>query len=465
MIALLGRWMKANSVILVNAGALAGTTACTSVLGFVYWWLAAREFSPDAVGTASALVSAMMLLGNCCMLGMGTLLITELPRQPTKAPSLISTALLAVGGAGGCVGVAFALVAGYLSVGFQPLSASAIDIAIFAAGVTLSSVTLVLDQALVGLLLGSLQLGRNVLFAVAKLAILFVAGLVLLHASGITIYTTWAAGSAFSLLALAAYTLFKRGALAKDYLPQWRVLRKLSAPALLHHLLNLALQGPMFILPMLVTVLLSVRMNAWFYVSWMLASFIFTISFALTTVLHATNSAQHTTVARKVRLTMGLAFLISLSANCLLQSGAKYILGLFGGSYAEQAVWTLRILALSAFPLIIRNHYLSICRIQDHITRALRIMLPGAFLELSAAAIGARLGGLSGLSLGWCIAICLEAMVMFPVVYKALEFKNLYLPVAAEPPVRVDQHLPAAEFTARIETGPVRPGQGLRNDR
>src|SRR5881227_2001050 len=75
------QWVQVNSIILVNAGSLVGTTAVTSVLGFVYWWLAAREFPPEVIGIASASISAMMLLGNFCMLGLGTLLITELPRQ------------------------------------------------------------------------------------------------------------------------------------------------------------------------------------------------------------------------------------------------------------------------------------------------------------------------------------------------------------------------------------------------
>jgi hypothetical protein len=47
-------------------------------------------------------------------------------------------------------------------------------------------------------------------------------------------------------------------------------------------------------------------------------------------------------------------------------------------------------------------------------------MLPGGLLELGAAAIGAHLGGLAGLSIGWVIAICIESMFMFHTVYKAV---------------------------------------------
>ncbi len=221
----------------------------------------------------------------------------------------------------------------------------------------LASPPLVLDQVLIEFLRGSLQLGRNLLFAVAKLAILFMVGIELSYATGITIYDTWTAGSALSLSAVVGYAVFKSKSAGRDYLPQWSLLRKLGPAALQHHFLNLTLQAPNLTLPVLVTVLLSAKMNAWFYVSWMIASFVFTVPVALTTVLHAMNSAQRTTVLHKVRLTVGLGLVASLAANCLLQFDMQQVLGLFGSGYAEQAAWTLRFLALAAFPLTIIYPY------------------------------------------------------------------------------------------------------------
>jgi len=423
---LLYQWVKTNSVILVNAGSLVGTTAVTSVLGFAYWWLAAREVPPEVVGIASASVSAMVLLGSFCVLGLGTLLITELPRQPGQAASLINTALIVVGGVGVSTGVTFAVVAPYVSADFQVLRASVADIVIFASGVSLTAITLVLDQALIGLLWGGLQLWRNTLFAVVKLAALLVVGLLLSYKAGITIYATWAFGNVLSLAMLAAFVVFKKGWPGRNYLPQWRLLRKLGPAALQHHLLNLTLQAPTLALPVLVTALLSARANAWFYVSWMIASFVFIVSYALTAVLHAMNSAQQSTLTQKARVTIGLALVTSVLVNCILLFDTKQILGLFGSTYAEQAAWTLRILALGAFPLIIKNHYISICRIQDRIAQAMLSMAPGGLLELCAAALGGFLGGLSGLSLGWVLAICVESMFMFRTVYKVVRFTGAY---------------------------------------
>jgi O-antigen/teichoic acid export membrane protein len=419
------QWIKTNFVILINAGSLISTTAVTSVLGFAYWWIAARSFSPETVGLASAAISAMMLLGTVCILGLGTLLIGELPRQPGKEGPLISAALIVVGAAGGCAGVVFALVAPFVAADFQVLRAGIEDILLFAIGVSLTAITLVLDQALIGLLRGGLRLWRNTIFSVAKLAALFAVSLWLSHAMGLTIYATWAVGNAVSVAALAGFAILKRSGFRSTYWPEWGLLRKLRSAALQHHMLNLTLQAPTLALPVLVTILLSATTNAWFYVAWTIASFVFAVPIALTTVLYATVSGRPAVLAHKTRLTLGLASGTCVLAACVLLLGTKQVLGLFGHIYAEEAAWSLRILALGALPLIIKNHYTTLCRIQDRIRSTMLPMVAGTLIELGAAALGARFGGLSGLSLGWVAALCAEAAFMSRTVFMAVRPREI----------------------------------------
>jgi O-antigen/teichoic acid export membrane protein len=414
------RWVKTNRVMLANTGSLVCTNLITSALGFMYWWLAARLFSPEAVGLASAAISAMALLATISLLGFGSLLIGELPRQPGKAQSLVSTAILLVGGAGGLAGVVFAMLTPLISKDLQGLRAGPAGIALFAAGVSLAAVTFVLDQALIGLLRGGLQLWRNTLFAATKLVALLAAGLYLASRVGLTIYATWAIGNVFSVLALFAFALARGRLSLKACLPQWGLLSRLRSSALQHHILNLTIMAPIQMLPVLVTILLSARVNAWFYVSFTLANFVSIVLFALTTVLYAMHAAEPAGIARQIRLTLSLSIAISILANCVLFFGARQILNLFGPAYAQQAAWSLRILGLSAFPVIIKDHYIAISRIHNRMAYAIKPMAIGALLELSGPVIGARLGNLAGLSLGWVLALTIEALYMSAAVYRAL---------------------------------------------
>src|SRR5688572_8797217 len=89
-------WLQQNRSLIMNSGALVGTALINSGLGFLYWWLAARVYEQSVVGIASAVVSAMILLGSVAMLGLGTLLVGELARRKGEESVLISTSIAAV---------------------------------------------------------------------------------------------------------------------------------------------------------------------------------------------------------------------------------------------------------------------------------------------------------------------------------------------------------------------------------
>lgn len=410
--------MKTNGVLFFNAGSLVATFGVKSGLGYAYWWVAARQFTPAAVGIASASISAMTLLGTLCMLGVGTLLIRELPRQPGQEVALISAGLLVVACLGGCIGLLFALGVPSLSADLLPLRASGQTVALFALGVGLATMNLVLDQVLIGLLRGDLQLWRNIVFAGAKLAALVAAGLWLVQRGGLTIVATWILADALSFSALAAFAAARGKWSISRALPKWRLVRKLGPSALQHHLLNLLLIGPNLALPALVTVLISATANGWFYIAFLIADVVYVVPQALVTALYAVSSTQPAVLAHKIRLTMGMAVITCVVANVFLLVGGSQLLGLFGPSYAQQGLWSLRLLGLGAFPFLLKDLYVAIARIQDRIASALLPLAAGALLEVGSAVLGARLGGLMGLSLGWVVAVCIEALLIVPTVYR-----------------------------------------------
>jgi len=405
--------------ILKNASSLVGTQAITSAFGFLYWWLAARKFPPQAVGLASASVSAQLLLGTISIMGFGTLLMGLLRRERDLAGNLIASAIAAVGLAGSIIGLLFVWSTSWISSELIVWSANIWNALLFAASVALTSILLVLDQALIGLLLGSIQLWRNTIFALAKLGVLFAFSFWLSTRSGITIYATWFIGNLFSLAFLISYAIIKGDGIF-DYRPKIGLIRKLGVDALVHHSLNLALQVPGFALPVIVTILLSAQQNAYFYAAWMIASFGFVGPIALATVLYAVGSADKVRLAQKFRLTLKLSLLIGFLACGGLIVIADRILDLFGSDYSNQAAGCLRILSLAVFPIIFKNLYVAIYRIRNRISTATRWVILGSFLELILAAAGCTAAGLVGLCTGWVIAVFVEGLIMSPVVFRVI---------------------------------------------
>ncbi len=415
-------WLRTNSTILSNAASLVGTTVVTSVLGFAYWFVAARYFPTYAVGLSSALISTMSLISMFCTLGMGTMLVGELPQRQGEETRLITTALLVVGSVGTFCGLLFALIAPLLASDFQILHRSLLTTLLFAVGVGLTTMTLVTDQALIGLLRGDLQLWRNTLFAGCKLLLLFLISFLLLRDATMAIYATWLVGVVFSLLLLLAVAVFKGAFRARKPHAQGNILSYLGRTAIQHHLLNILLQLPSMALPTLVTIILSATQNAWFYVAFMLANFVYVASRSLATVLFAVRSPKPHEMARKMRLTVGTAMGFNLFAVAMLSLGSRQVLSIFNPGYAQHASASLALLCLGAFPITIKDHYVAIARVEQRMKEVLLPIALSALLELTGAAVGAYFFGLAGISAGFVLALCIEALFQMHAVYHVARF-------------------------------------------
>ena len=402
----------------MNAGSLISSLGVSAGLGFVYWWVAARYFAKPEVGLASALIAAMNLLGAFGIVGLGTLLMGKLARRASDESAysrsgLVVTALLVAAVVSTLFGLGFVLLAPRFSSEFAVLQTRP-DLAVsFVFGVAITGVTLVLDQAVIGLLRGGLQFWRNVIFAVVKLVFVVVIGLWWFGGKDAAIlYNTWTMGNLVSLIGFGVLA-WRSGLRLRTWRPNLGVLRELPGEALRHHMLNLALQTNALALPVIVTVLLSAEVNASFAMAWLLASFVSTIPFSLGMALYAVGSRTgQSNLGQKIRLSLRLSTGVAVIANIGLWLGADVIIGIFGPAYREQAPWALRLLTLAVFPIIIKDHFIAIRRVSGRMAQTAGMAALGGALELSGAVIGALIGGLYGLCIGRFIGFCLEALLM-----------------------------------------------------
>ncbi len=410
-------WVKDNRVLLWNASSLIGTTTVTSGLGFVYWWLAARLFPTSTVGIASSAISAMMFLSTAGMLGMDTLLIGELSRNSHKADYLITGSLLIAGVVAGLLGIVFAMAAPLLSPELSLLAQEGWIILLFAAGVSCNALVMIVDQSLIGLLRGGLQLWRNGIFASVKLIALGIVFFGFVQRNALIIYATWIFGNILSLAVL--YWMITSAGKKITWRLDWQLVRRYSRTSLDHFVLNLSLRAPSMILPIVTTILLSATTSAAFFIAWMIANFVFVIPAHLSTALYAVGANKPELFAQKLRMTLKTSFVAGVTISAIMWLGSDFVLNLFGSSYAQQAAWSLRILSVGIFPLIIRFHYVAICRVHGQIVSAAKLIMAGSLLSIILAALGALVDGLIGLTMGWLIGACAESLIASLPVYRA----------------------------------------------
>jgi O-antigen/teichoic acid export membrane protein len=408
--------LAGHSDLLSNAATLLGSTGITSVLGFTFWDFAAREFSPRAVGYGSAAVSAMTLLGTIGVFGLGTVLIGELPRRRPRA-GLVSAALLACGIGSLALGLAFALAGPLGGSRFGDIVGGPLQAVIFVAGVALTAVSSVFDQATIGLLRGRVQLTRNLVFALAKMAVLPVTAVLLHDQLGAGITVSWVAGTAVSMAGSALWLRLHGTPVLPR--PDWAVLRALGKSALAHNWLNLAIAVPATVIPVLATVVVSPAANAAFYVAWMVISFLCAVPIHLSTVLFAVASADPKAISRKLRFSLKVSFGVGVPGVLLLCFGAHAVLSLFGGNYPREGTFPMWMLALSYLPGLPKVFYVAVCRAAGKVSRAAVVLTVFAAIELAAAAAGGAVGGLRGFSMAIFVVITVEGLATTPAIVRA----------------------------------------------
>jgi O-antigen/teichoic acid export membrane protein len=411
----LQRMVKRNGDLLSNSGALMATSVMTSLLGFVYWWVAARSFPSEAVGAASAAISAMTLIGTLGMFGMGTLLISELPRAKSGQWSLISTCVLVAATVSAVGALVYVVLSLFVIHGLRASLGSPLGTVLLVVAICLNGAMLVLDEGLVGLLAGHLQLLRNAYFAVGKLVMIVILALLPVAVTGSSVLATWVAGMVLSLVFISV-SLRSRG--AGPIRPRLSAIRGLARQAMDHNLLNVALFLPRICLPLVVTSVVSTRATAAFYTAWMVVAFLAMIPGSIATTLFAVASGDSAALRAKVRIGLVIALGLGIPLSSGIALLARPIMGLFGESYAATAGAALSILAPTYAAGVMRQFYVTISRLSRRTGRASFFAIVMGVVELCAAWAGGRHAGLTGLVTWLAVVMVAEGLVMAPPVLR-----------------------------------------------
>ena len=405
-----------------NAASLAGATLGTSALGLAYWFVAARMFDPAAVGVGSAAVSGRARVASLSSLGLATYVMGDAQRLPGQRRSAVATTLFASGVSTAVVALAYVLAVPVVSPELRSLTSSPWVVLLFVVGTTATAIGMVLDSALLGALHGNVQLYRNMVFGVLKLVLLVAAGWLALGGGGLTLFGTWVVGLVLSLAGLAVLRRgWTRALLAELRLSAVVVfLRDVAPPVLRHQVLNLGLRAPPLVLPVIVITAVSAQANANFYIAWQVMMAAFVLPGSLATMLYAVGAEDTEALAQRLRSTLLLSATLTVAATVLLAGGARWILSVFGAQYAANGTATLVVLALAGIPTLVKNLYVAVCRVTRRTAAAVPLVYVGGALELILPLLGGRQWGLLGLSLGWLLAVVLEAVLMLPLLVRAL---------------------------------------------
>jgi O-antigen/teichoic acid export membrane protein len=382
-----------------NAYYLMANTAVNSLSGFVFWTVAARFYTADDVGVASAMISAMLLLASLSSLGLGTGLIRFLPGAGEIADRMLDSSLTFLTVTSLVAAIVFLAGLSLWSPALTFIHGEPILMVSFVLFVLLCALSTVINQVFVAHRAAKYMLLCSVVVGIFKVSLP-----ILLAAFYGTFGVFASVGIAVAVSLGVALTWFlpsvQTGYLLRPRI-SLRILRELVPYSIGNHLAALLARAPQIILPIMVLNVLGARESAYSYVAWMLAGTLFTISGAISTSTFAEGSNEEGFLKDNVRRALSLTALLSLPAVLLMLIVGDKLLLFFGREYAKEGGGLLIILALSA-PLVgVNNIYLAIKRVtkEVRIILVLSVLIAGSTLGLGYSLMSRY--GIAGTGIGW----------------------------------------------------------------
>lgn len=391
--------------------ALMTDTGANAVLGIVFWAAAARLYSPDQVGRASALITAATLLSTLAQLNLGNVYARFLgPAGRRQRPMVLA-------GYAGVVLLALLLGVGYAVLGpGDVLFADVLERWLFPAAVAVLAIFVLQDMILISLDRAMWVPVENIAWGLAKLGLLVgVATVQPVHG----IVLSWIVPSLAALLAVSAYLCLRRWPSGPPARLPGR--RELTSAVGGEYVIGLVSTAVPLALPLLVVHQLGLAANAYFSVPWLFASSLSLLMWNVASILLVEASSRPAHLAALLRRALRMALAVGVLGGVGLWTVGPLLLSVLGPAYAENSVWLLRFTALAAPAVAIVVVWTTAARSQGWLRAVLGLQLGiGVSLLGLATVLLHRWEAVAGIGVAFAMVQWTAALMVLPSLHRLL---------------------------------------------
>jgi O-antigen/teichoic acid export membrane protein len=393
-----------------NAVYLIAANAVNALVGFAFWLIAARFYSPVDVGLASAAISGASLLAMLANFGLGYGLIRFLPHSSKNANSLLNSCF----SLGSLTSIIIALIflggLGFWSPALLFITHNPIYLTAFLLFVLASTLSILTWETFIAQRRVGFVLAGGLIFNLLRLPLVI---LLAAFFPSFGIFTS--VGIALGVTLLIGIFFFLPQA-QPGYRPFFAVNRKVVNEMLhfsfANYLSVLFWAAPGLVLPIIVVNLLGADLNAYFYIAWAIGGVLSVIPGAASISLFAEGSYEQERLGISVWRSLKMILLLLVPAVMLVLAFADRLLLFFGTAYAENATTLVRILAVSSLPLAINTVYLAIKRVEKKLKVIVSLTAFVAVVTLGLTYFLLPHMGINGAGIAWLISQAVIALVI-----------------------------------------------------
>ncbi len=376
-----------------------------AALGFAFWIIMARLFSPGDVGTASSLISAIALIAYFALFGLNSTLVRFLPTAAERN-ALITSALALVAACGAAIGLIYILLTPILA----PRLAFVAHEPVFAGGFALlaaaSAVNLLTDSVFIASRKAAYcALTDGVVGGLSKI----IAGIALVGTGAYGLFCASAGGfAAAALMSIVLMIAFMgwRPSLRQPV----RTLRPLLKFSGANYLANALILLPTVVVPVIALDRLGPQSAAYYFVAFQMASLLYATIYATEQAFLAEGSHADANWREIRRRSRRLAIILFLPGCVVLALGAHWVLLAFGPAYSLHGTGSLELLAVAVIPIAACNWSWTVLRLASRLGP---LVFSSAVYSAAICAAAWILAphGLTALTVAWPIGSSLGAAV------------------------------------------------------
>lgn len=376
----------------------------STVLGFVFWTLAAHQYSASTVGIFSSVIAGTGLLAAVSAFGWQNTMMRHVSGVQNSR-ELVCVVMAAIATVGAAVCLLVVLTLGPHLPASLGLRQRGTMVLLVTALVVFTAISGIVGAGLVAMRASHAVLITDLLGSIAQIVALIL--LASLRSSGLLISYGLGLALATSLAAVAlVYTSTGKRPGIRSFL----VLRRYLSVASGNYLATILGILPSSIMPLEALLIRGPSEAARFVVAGKVSGFLVIIPSTVAGVYFAEASRRGASRGKLLRQSLRGVYLLLVPAVAVMVAGAPWLLDLFGTSYSVAATGCLRVLALGT--LLTGGTYLvdSVLVASDRMVAY--IVINGVNAALVLVCVGVLLPhGLTAAALGWALAQAISLVI------------------------------------------------------
>jgi len=388
-----------------NSLFLMASTGIMAVVGFFFWIVVARLYSPESIGLGGSLISVVSLLISLSTLGLPHTLIRFL--SSSKKPNeQISMSLLLTAGMAVIVSISFWFISRYFLTELHSLINSPLNWLLFSIALIIGSWTTIIDSVFIAFKRTQWILLENTITSLSKLLIIFFFssflgfGIFLSNYVGISI--------AFIISLIIQIVIYK---FTLTFSMNRLIVKEIGRYSAASYLAGLVGTIPSQVLPALITATIGAASAGHFFLALMMVNLLGIIPQANGQTLFSAGSSNPS-ILKKLTLN-SLKFQLTLvifGIVCFWIFG-NIVLSVFSDEYAQEIVPVLRILSLGVLPMVVSAPLVTRLRVRRELRTLNVLTILSAGIILFTSWVGTKYD-LIGVSFGYLFGQILAALLV-----------------------------------------------------